>query len=83
MEPFPLDQGKLTLVGALLKKGAYRSAAQYLYSIKKQHLALGGGWGPDMVALFQKELRARSGRTSTRGRTAAGSGQAQGPHSPA
>ena len=57
LEPFPLDISKLTLAAALLKKGAYRSAAQYLYTMKKRHMAFGGTWGPELAAHFKDVKR--------------------------
>ena len=52
-----LDAAKLTLAGALLKQGAYRSAAQYLYTLKKQHVSTGGTWGPELISLFKDVKR--------------------------
>ena len=40
-EPFPIDLEALTLAGALLKAGRYRSSQQYLYTIRKEHVARG------------------------------------------
>ena len=57
LQPFPLDAAKLTLAGALLKKGAYRSASQYLYTLKKQHVSTGGTWGSEMCSLFRDVKR--------------------------
>ena len=57
LQPFPLDAAKLTLAGALLKKGAYRSASQYLYTLKKQHVSTGGAWGPELCSLFKDVKR--------------------------
>ena len=57
MAPFPLTKEALTLAGALLKQGAYRSAPQYLYSIKKHHLAVGGAWDAEMATLFKDVKR--------------------------
>ena len=58
LEAFPLDTQKLQLAGALLKKGHYRSAAQYLYSLKKEHAVRGHGHpmhNPHSVARFHCE----------------------------
>ena len=54
--PFPLDTSKLTLAGALLKHGKYKSASQYLYSIKKEHLRQGHTW-PEQFAVQLNDLR--------------------------
>ena len=50
MAPFPLEHSKLTLAGALLKQGKYKSASQYLYSIKKEHLRRGHAW-PEQLSV--------------------------------
>ena len=42
--PYPVDEEKLTLAAALLKRGKYKSASQYLYTIKKQRVKLGFAW---------------------------------------
>ena len=57
LTPFPLDQQKLTLAGALLKRGGYRSAKQYLYSLKKQHTCEGGAWEPGLASWFKDVKR--------------------------
>ena len=41
---FPLDTEKLTVAGAVLKRGKFRSASQYLYSMKKEHVSRGHAW---------------------------------------
>ena len=51
-EPYPLDQYKLKLAAGLLKSGQYRSAGQYLYTIKKAHVEQGYEWKPDLDALL-------------------------------
>ena len=61
-DPYPLDAEKLQLAAGLLKMGRYRSAGQYLYTIKKAHVQRGHPWGPDMDMLLG-ELR----RSCTRG----------------
>ena len=43
-EPYPLTIPKLQLAAALLKRGRYRSASQYLYTIKQIHLRSGYEW---------------------------------------
>ena len=50
--PYPLDHFKLKLAAGLLKSGQYRSAGQYLYSIKKAHIEQGFDWQPNMDALL-------------------------------
>ena len=54
--PFPLEHGKLTLAGALLKQGKYKSASQYLHSIKKEHLRRGHAW-PEQLSVQLNDLR--------------------------
>ena len=55
-EPFPIDLEALTLAGALLKAGRYRSAQQYLYTIKKEHMARGHVWDVALDSAF-KDIR--------------------------
>ena len=55
-EPFPITVELLTLAGALLKAGRYRSAQQYLYTMKKEHVTRGHLWGSALdIAL--KDIR--------------------------
>ena len=56
LTPFPLEHSKLTLAGALLKQGKYKSASQYLYSIKKEHLRRGHAW-PEQLSAQLNDLR--------------------------
>ena len=42
--PFPLNEEKLWLAGALLKQGGYKTSEQYLYAIKRKHTQLGHQW---------------------------------------
>ena len=42
--PFPLAAHKLNLTAALLRRGKYKTSAQYLYTIKKEHLRQGHPW---------------------------------------
>ena len=58
LTPFPLTKETLTLAGALLKRGAYRSASQCLYSIKKHDLRRGGALGAELL-LIKAWLRIR------------------------
>ena len=44
MAPFPLTAEKLQLAAAILKRGRYRSASQYLYSMKQEHCNRGHEW---------------------------------------
>ena len=60
--PYPLDHCKLKLAAGLLKSGQYRSAGQYLYTIKKAHIEQGFDWQPNLDALLG-DLR----RSCTRG----------------
>ena len=53
LQPFPLDAQKLTLAGALPKRGGYRSAKQCLYSLKKQHVCEGGVWDAGLASGFK------------------------------
>ncbi len=55
--PFPLTPEKLQLAGALLKQGKYRSAAQYLYSLKKADAAQGGCWSTLLAITFRDVKR--------------------------
>ena len=52
IQPYPLDKHKLQLAAAILKKGGYRTADQYLYCIKKQHVLLGHEWSPQLSAIL-------------------------------
>ena len=52
IEPYPLDHFKLKLAAGLLKSGQYRSAGQYLYTIKKAHIEQGFDWKPNLDALL-------------------------------
>eukprot|EP00974_Lingulodinium_polyedra_P017712 1717907-Lingulodinium_polyedra.AAC.1 len=36
-QPFPLDVGSVDFAGTLLRAGGYRSAAQYLAVVRKEH----------------------------------------------
>ena len=55
-EPFPIDLEALTLAGALLKAGRYRSSQQYLYTIRKEHVARGHVWDVALESAF-KDIR--------------------------
>ena len=48
IQPYPITKNKLTLMAALLKKGRYRSAQQYLYTVKKEHSRLGHSWDSEL-----------------------------------
>ncbi len=43
-QPWPLDIVKLQAAAATLKAHGYRSAAQYLHALKRQHVSLGYSW---------------------------------------
>ena len=60
--PFPLDAGKLKLLGVILHAGAYRSAASYFSAAKAEHIRRGGTW----PAQFAKEV-VDGTRSCTRG----------------
>ena len=45
------------MAGALLKRGGYRSAKQYLYSLKKHHVSEGGSWDARMASWFRDVKR--------------------------
>ena len=57
----PAHQQKLTLAGALLKRGGYRSARLYLYSLKKQHVSEGGIWDAGLASWFKDVKRSMRG----------------------
>ena len=57
LAPLPLDEAKLKLAGALLKKGSYRSAPQYLYTLKEMHVDSGAAWSPSLASLFEDVKR--------------------------
>ena len=57
MAPWPLDEAKLKLAGALLKHGSYRSAAQNLYTLKKKHVDTGAEWTPKLQSAFKDVKR--------------------------
>ena len=46
--PYPLTAASLVKAAAILKANAMRSAAMYLYTIKRQHLRLGFPWTPQL-----------------------------------
>ena len=52
LAPFLLTEDKLWLAGALLKKGGYRSAEQYLYALKRRHMVLGHTWPENWTPLL-------------------------------
>ena len=52
IEPYPLDRDKMKLAAALLKQGRYKSAGQYLYTIKKSHIERGHPWQGAMDMLL-------------------------------
>ena len=56
MAPFPLTAEKLQLAAAILKRGRYRSASQYLYSIKQEHCNRGHEW-PQHWSKLLSDLR--------------------------
>ncbi len=43
-KPWPLTKGSLRIAAAALKAGAFRSASQYLYCLKKTHIRKGYTW---------------------------------------
>ncbi len=43
-KPWPLTKGSLRIAAAALKAGAFRSASQYLYCLKKTHIRKGHAW---------------------------------------
>ena len=51
-EPFPIDAEKLRLAAAILKSGRYKTAEQYLYSMKKQNCQEGYEWSEQLSALL-------------------------------
>ena len=53
IEPWPLTQAKIRLAAALLFKGGYRSAPNYLASIKRKHIQ--GGY--DLPLKVQLEIK--------------------------
>ncbi len=54
---FPLTTEGLQLAGALLKQGRYRSARQYLYTLKKENVLRGGQWTELLDATFRDTAR--------------------------
>ena len=44
IDPYPLTRDSIDLAGALLKAGEYRSAAQYMATIKREHITRGHSW---------------------------------------
>ena len=60
--PFPIDRGKLRNGAARLKEQGYRSAAQCLYSMKREHVIRGFKW-PQALSTELKECI----RSCTRG----------------
>ena len=54
--PLPLDTDKLRLAAAILKKGQYRTAEQYLYTMKKMHIQAGREW-PEQYTSVLSDLR--------------------------
>ena len=62
ISPFPLDVQKLKLLGALLKRGGYRSGTTYVSDAKRTHLELNHPWS-EQLALAHKDVA----RSLTRG----------------
>ena len=62
IQPFPLDARKLKLLGALLKKGGYRSGTTYVSDAKRTHLEMDHPWS-EQLALIHKDVA----RALTRG----------------
>ncbi len=48
-QPWPITRDSLRAAAAILKAGQYRSAAQYFYTLKRQHVVLGHRWGQDLA----------------------------------
>lgn len=57
IEPWPLDVSKLSLLGALLHAGAYRSAAAYFAAVKRHHIKTEGVWTTQMTQEIKDGIR--------------------------
>ena len=58
MAPLPITKDKLVLAAALLRKGGYRSAALYLISMRREHVASGARWTDALLLEWRDCLRA-------------------------
>ncbi len=60
-KPRPLTVTKLKAAAAALKAAKYRSAEQYLYAMRKEHLVLGHSWS-EALAVELRDSRRSCGR---------------------
>ena len=54
ISPFPLTVMKICAVGAMLKSGGYRSAANYLSRAKEEHIVRGHLWTDELALAVRK-----------------------------
>ena len=57
IEPYPLSRDSIDLAGALLKAGEYRSAAQYLAALKREHISKGHDWSDSLQQAVTDAVR--------------------------
>lgn len=54
---FPLTPARINVAGALLKAGAYRSAAQYLAAMKRERISSGHPWTDSLTLAVKDAVR--------------------------
>ena len=55
--PYPVTVETLMGAAAVLKAGRYRSAAHYMYAVKKQHVSFGHAWGANLELAMKDCIR--------------------------